>query len=51
MVVITKENFSIRQICESGQCFRLEKLEESDSINCRKERFSLTALGRYLEME
>lgn len=27
MVSITKDHFSIRQICESGQCFRLERLD------------------------
>lgn len=43
MVNITKDNFSIKQICESGQCFRLKKLSE--------ERYALTALDRYLEME
>lgn len=46
MVNITKDNFSIRQICESGQCFRLERLSEISS-----ERYALTALGQYLEME
>lgn len=30
MVSITKENFSIGQICESGQCFRLHRLEGSN---------------------
>lgn len=43
MVNITKDHFSIRQICESGQCFRLKKN--------LSERYSLTALGRYLEIE
>lgn len=42
MVVLTKENFSIRQICESGQCFRLEKLEGQEEI------YGLTAFGRHL---
>ncbi|MDE7333829.1 MAG: 8-oxoguanine DNA glycosylase [Lachnospiraceae bacterium] len=45
MVVITKDYFSIRQICESGQCFRLEKLGEEGV-----DRYGLTALGRYLEI-
>lgn len=67
MVNITNDNFSIRQICESGQCFRLELLE--DTISERKEqkisrytggctgketireRYALTALGRYLVIE
>ena len=30
MITITKDNFSIKQICESGQCFRLELLEERE---------------------
>lgn len=46
MVSITKDNFSIGQICESGQCFRLHRLEEiSDG------KYALTALGQYLEVE
>lgn len=51
MVVITKEHFSIKQVCESGQCFRLEKLEDPVGTDGRKERYALTALGKYLEME
>lgn len=58
MVNITKDNFSIRQICESGQCFRLKKLEEVDARQKEKaekgfagEKYALTALGRYLEIE
>lgn len=58
MVNITKDNFSIRQICESGQCFRLKKLEGADARQKEKdekglagEKYALTALGRYLEIE
>lgn len=75
MVVITKDYFSIRQICESGQCFRLEQLGEAagtdadsghgntgtrrkadlcggqDTKEAGVERYGLTALGRYLEIE
>lgn len=58
MINITKDNFSIRQICESGQCFRLKKLEEVDARQKEKaekgfagEKYALTALGRYLEIE
>lgn len=47
MVTIEKDFFSIRQICESGQCFRLEKLGESEKAG---EKYGLTALGRYLEI-
>lgn len=56
MVNITKDNFSVRQICESGQCFRLQRLDEGNSEGrdggeiCG-ERYALTALGRYLEIE
>lgn len=67
MVNITNDNFSIRQICESGQCFRLELLEDTISEGkeqkisrytggCTgketiRERYALTALGRYLVIE
>ncbi len=58
MVNITKDNFSIRQICESGQCFRLKKLEGVDARQKEKaekglasEKYALTALGQYLEIE
>lgn len=47
MVRITKDYFSIRQICESGQCFRLERLDQPDGED---EIYGLTALGRYLEI-
>ncbi len=39
---IQSKNFNIRQIAESGQCFRLNRLEEN--------RYSLIACGRYLEL-
>lgn len=59
MVHITKDHFSIAQICQSGQCFRLERLEMSETALVEgrvkeqrtKERYALTALGRYLEIE
>lgn len=51
MVNITKDYFSIRQICESGQCFRLKRLEDENAGEICSERYALTALGRYLEME
>ena len=57
MVTISKEYFSIKQICESGQCFRLVKLEETEEVKKtermqeKKEKYSLTAFGRYLEIE
>lgn len=43
MVVVQNENFSLPQICESGQCFRMR--QDSGS------RFHLVALGQYLELE
>ncbi|MDE5907911.1 MAG: 8-oxoguanine DNA glycosylase [Lachnospiraceae bacterium] len=51
MVAITKDYFSLRQICESGQCFRLERLTEADCGKDEKEKYALTAFGRYLEIE
>lgn len=37
------ENFSIAQICESGQCFRMEKIQDG--------RYQVIAGDRYLELE
>lgn len=51
MVKIKKDYFSIGQICDSGQCFRLEKLVEKEVGGEEKERYALTALGKYLEIE
>lgn len=68
MVTIKKENFSIKQICDSGQCFRLRKLSgvskeaqdrreecgrlyENKKIDSGKEKYGLTAFGRFLEIE
>lgn len=48
MVAVTREHFSIGQICESGQCFRLRKLEGAGKP---EEKYILTAFGRYLEIE
>lgn len=39
---IHNENFNIEQIAESGQCFRMNYLEEG--------RYSLIAFGKYLEL-
>ena len=36
-------NFSMRQISESGQCFRMNQVT--------KNRYALVAFGRYLEVE
>lgn len=43
MIKVNTYNFSVRQICESGQCFRLEEVTENNYIT--------TAFGRYLELE
>lgn len=52
MVTIENEYFSLRQICGSGQCFRLKLLEtRQDSEGRVKEKYGLAALGRYLVME
>ena len=37
------ENFSIAQICESGQCFRMEEIQGG--------RYQVIAGDRYLELE
>lgn len=42
MVVIQNKNFSLQQICESGQCFRMR--QDSDTS------FHLVASGQYLEL-
>lgn len=43
MVKISAQDLSIRQISESGQCFRLNRTAQ--------DRYALVAFGRYLEME
>lgn len=43
MVNITKDNFSLEQICKSGQCFRM--IQERDNL------YSVIAGSRYLEVE
>ena len=43
MIKVTAADLSIRQISESGQCFRLKQISE--------ERYGLVAFGRYLEIE
>lgn len=43
MVRKTIEHFSISQICDSGQCFRMEKLNEHV--------YSVTASDKYMELE
>lgn len=43
MVTITNENFSISKICKSGQCFRMNEMEDGRTV-------SLIAHGRYMEV-
>lgn len=43
MVRRTVDNFDIRQICDSGQCFRMQQRDGNT--------FSVIAAGRYLEIE
>ncbi len=43
MIRKRRDNFSIDQICESGQCFRLKKTED--------DWYALIAFGMYLELE
>ena len=43
MIKVKTTDFSIQQISESGQCFRLNQIAEN--------RYALVALGRYLEIE
>ena len=42
MITITKENFDIGQICNSGQCFRMSQVEENT--------YSVIAYGEYIEV-
>jgi len=55
VITIKDKHFSIRQICESGQCFRLKPLMETDrqdafkeDLKEQEERYGLTAFGKYL---
>lgn len=43
MIKIKNSNFSVKQICESGQCFRLEKIRDC--------KYAVIAFGKYLELE
>lgn len=44
MIAIKNDNFSVPQICESGQCFRMTRCGEEG-------RYSLVAFGKYLELQ
>ncbi len=41
-MLLHNKNFNIKQIADSGQCFRMNKIDES--------KYSLIAYGRYLEL-
>ena len=45
-MLIHNKNFNIKQIADSGQCFRMNRIEEQNI----QERYSLVAYGRYLEL-
>ncbi len=51
MVEIENAFFSVQQICDSGQCFRLELLEEREEADGKiHRRYGLPAFGKYLEI-
>lgn len=51
MVTVENRYFSMKQISESGQCFRLELLEETEDKDGRvKRKYGLPAFGRYLKV-
>ncbi|MBU5480807.1 DNA-3-methyladenine glycosylase family protein [Blautia sp. MSJ-19] len=43
MITVELDNFSLKQICESGQCFRMRETEETDT-------YELIAGDKYLKM-
>jgi len=43
MIKITEKYFDLKQICDSGQCFRMREIAE--------QRYGIVAFGKYLEME
>ena len=45
-MIIRNKNFNIKQIAESGQCFRMNPISEEGKL-----KYSLIAYGRYLELE
>lgn len=51
MITIENRHFSVSQICESGQCFRLTLLEETkDEDGHISLRYGLPAFGKYLKI-
>ena len=52
MITIENGHFSVRQICESGQCFRLTLLEETKDESGRvRLKYGLPAFGKYLKID
>lgn len=45
-MIIHNKNFNIMQIADSGQCFRMKRVEDG----CGRAKYSLVAYGRYLEL-
>jgi N-glycosylase/DNA lyase len=45
-MLVHNQNFNINQIADSGQCFRMNRLENQEG----KDKYSLVAYGRYLEL-
>lgn len=45
-MVVHNQNFSIKQIADSGQCFRMNRIEDKED----KIRYALVAYGKYLEL-
>lgn len=44
-MLVHNQNFNIGQIAASGQCFRMNQIEEGNNL-----KFSLVAYGKYLEL-
>lgn len=45
-MLIHNQNFNIRQIADSGQCFRMNQIEYKDNLD----KYGLIAYGKYLEL-
>jgi N-glycosylase/DNA lyase len=46
LMLVKNKNFNVMQIAESGQCFRMNRIDNKDN----KERYALVAFGKYLEL-
>ena len=45
-MLVHNKNFNLKQIADSGQCFRMNRIKEQDKLI----RYSLVAYGKYLEL-